>query len=226
MVRTDSRVTRKRLAFTLIELLVVIAIIAVLIGLLLPAIQRVREAANRTQCTNNLKQLALGCIQYQGLNGRLPAAGLYNQSLKPVNASVACAASDPAINFGPNWAVLILPYIEQNTLYGDVAASVQNYMATSGEAGWRSLSDVTLSIFVCPSDPNSRSPFVDNNGNPWARGNYGCNAGLPAFTPATPMTTTTRTCLYLVRRSRDEQCCVSRAMAIIRQRCGVCGWPP
>src|SRR5690349_10605939 len=93
MIRSVSR-----RGFTLIELLVVIAIIAVLIGLLLPAIQKVREAANRMQCTNNLKQMALACHTFHDSFNAIP----------PV---------DMADNYA-TWAVYILPYIEQGSLFG------------------------------------------------------------------------------------------------------------
>jgi prepilin-type N-terminal cleavage/methylation domain-containing protein len=162
---------RRRSAFTLIELLVVIAIIAILIGLLLPAVQKVREAAARMSCSNNMKQIGIACHAYQDSNGNLPPVLLVHPQVGGID--------DYNQDFGPNWAVLILPYIEQGNLFNSVSDSVKNY-PTTGDSGWRSIRGTKIKTYLCPSDTGGEV-FNSRAGAGWARGNYGANAGPGMF---------------------------------------------
>jgi prepilin-type N-terminal cleavage/methylation domain-containing protein/prepilin-type processing-associated H-X9-DG protein len=159
--------SRPRRGFTLIELLVVIAIIAILIGLLLPAVQKIREAANRMKCSNNLKQICLAAHNYQDTNGLLPPTVMH--------WAQSGAIDDYNQNFGPNWAVLLLPFIEQDNLYRQYQQSITNYM-TNGDSGWRNMRGTKIPMYLCPSDTGS-NVLANAAGGGWARGNYGANAG-------------------------------------------------
>jgi prepilin-type N-terminal cleavage/methylation domain-containing protein len=112
---------RTREAFTLIELLVVIAIIAVLIGLLLPAVQKVREAAARIQSTNNLKQIGLAFATYHDSNGCLPHNGTWDTSSWTWGPPWNNAVPRPQMSPGCSWVYKILPYVEQGNLYNHFA---------------------------------------------------------------------------------------------------------
>jgi prepilin-type N-terminal cleavage/methylation domain-containing protein/prepilin-type processing-associated H-X9-DG protein len=147
---------RMRSAFTLIELLVVIAIIAILIGLLLPAVQKVREAAQRAQCENNLKQVALACHNYESSYQRFPCGlnlPISNQSgaIFPTNVLVTSGKvgqpPDPGMFY--SWCEAILPYIEQDNLQKQLNLTQREYINCNG-AG--STGAQIVKIFICPTD--------------------------------------------------------------------------
>lgn len=133
-----------RHGFTLIELLVVIAIIAILIALLVPAVQKVREAAAMTQCKNNIKQIALACHAYNDANKVLPPGVIYN----PATGAGSC--------MGPH--ACILPYVEQSALYDAIVAKGVQLKANGAGGAWyggavtAAVYTAQIPIYVCPSD--------------------------------------------------------------------------
>src|SRR5436190_18841663 len=112
------RCSMRQRGFTLVELLVVIAIIGVLVALLLPAVQAAREAARRSQCSNNLKQIGLAFANYESTFQRLPPASTIPWWPGVINKDDFMDFTKP---FGPNWAIFILPYVEQQALYDQAA---------------------------------------------------------------------------------------------------------
>jgi prepilin-type N-terminal cleavage/methylation domain-containing protein/prepilin-type processing-associated H-X9-DG protein len=153
----------RRGGFTLIELLVVIAIIAILIGLLLPAVQKVREAAARMKCQNNLKQLAIACHSYHDANNRMPPSYTMPNGL--------------------SWIVNILPYIEQGPLY--------QRMDTSNAGGGHTAPNRNnpnglerLATLMCPSSPNEKMLFT-----PPHQFNNSTGEQIPANSGNAPFTT-------------------------------------
>ena len=156
--------------FTLIELLVVIAIIAILIALLLPAVQSARAAARRIQCVNNLKQIGLALHNYESANGVFPASYLDNPNLS--GTAYGITYPDDGSNGWPGfgWGTMILPFIEQSPLYASFNINLPCWAPDNTTSAM-----TKVAVFICPSVSTSTDAFAlprytsgtsDNPSNP------------------------------------------------------------
>ncbi len=164
MVSLRSR-PRGRSAFTLIELLVVIAIIAVLVGLLLPAVQKVREAANRAQCQNNLHQMTVGVLN---------AATQYNGELPPAFGPYPNKAT-ATTTFAPT-LIWLLPYIEMQTVFNTFPATNPTLGPAWYQAASTGSSVPQIKIYTCPSDTTMKAAAAAASYNANSYASYGANA--------------------------------------------------
>jgi prepilin-type N-terminal cleavage/methylation domain-containing protein/prepilin-type processing-associated H-X9-DG protein len=190
--------------FTLVELLVVIAIIGILVALLLPAIQAAREAARRSQCGNNIKNAALAVLNFESSNKALPEGMTFDPQAAGNNAI------EKLKEFGPNWVIKVLPYLEEQAVYDRFEKTT-----TGGNSVWTPINfdgaggrnvearGTSIPSLLCPSDSYNGVKYegmtaaaqTDGHHGNWARGNYAASAGraflsngdwMPMTGPASP----------------------------------------
>lgn len=178
-----ANLPRRRTGFTLIELLVVIAIIATLVGLLLPAVQKVREAASRTKCQNNLRQLALATMNAHNSHNRLPTG--YGNFANSPNKNWAGGTPDNRGNYAATLFWHLLPYVEENSIYisahppvfpGQLGQTQLVFRGTptanQNAAKW------PVATYQCPVEENDGGipgQWSSPAGHPWGVGNYAMN---------------------------------------------------
>jgi prepilin-type N-terminal cleavage/methylation domain-containing protein len=148
-------------AFTLVELLVVIAIIGILVALLLPAIQSAREAARRSACQNNFKQVGLAMQNYHSVKKKFPAG------MTMYFPDTSCSEGLPVGQFlGWGWGTMILPYLEEDTIYGQIPFTSTGYIGTAN----RKAAGAKVEAFLCPSDPNAYGDAWVEASTGWSNG--------------------------------------------------------
>ena len=164
------KIRNRKAGFTLIELLVVIAIIAILVSLLLPAVQQAREAARRTQCKNNLKQIGLALHNYENVFQVFPRA---------YNVTGLDATAPPGIRHGnASPFTVILPYLEQDSLYQTIDVT-RSALSTTNMPPANSAYSTSVAVFLCPSSPGS--PTVDYSAElADSFNNFGVTVTLPS----------------------------------------------
>jgi prepilin-type N-terminal cleavage/methylation domain-containing protein len=179
----------KRSGFTLIELLVVIAIIAILIGLLLPAVQKVREAAARTKCQNNIKQIGIAVHNYHSSFNQIPPIGDWNalmrgNSYPALSCGGGLTAPDGAQG---SWLVHLLPYLEQGPLFAEFMQVAGLNLGTNDFTPYDALTTISIKGFICPSDGSpingAIAPYISLGGTNYALCSYAGNVCV--FNPVT-----------------------------------------
>ena len=188
-------ISKNRGGFTLVELLVVIAIIGTLVGLLLPAVQSAREAARRSACTNNMKQLGLGVLNFESARKRLPAA----------NSGISSTGGG-AQTGGYSWITAILPFLEETNLYTTVSSNSGRLTSAFSSTVNYTPATTSLPQLVCPSFAGDKKMATGNSVPACGVTNYKGIAGAGAATARTPYTSSNLGGVITLEKYGSEAC--------------------